>query len=357
MRKRTRQVQVGGVRIGGDAPIAVQSMNTTDTSDVTATLAQITELAEVGCEITRLAIPDAKAANALVAICPRSVLPIVADIHYDYRLALTALKNGVNGLRINPGNLRDEEGLTMISEAARIRRVPIRVGVNAGSLDRRLINHYGGINEQAMAHSALAAAKQLEETGFEDICLSVKASDPMLTIRSYRLLSELADYPLHVGVTEAGTLWEGTVRSAVGIGTLLAEGIGDTIRVSLTANPSEEVKVAYAILRALGLRRKGAELISCPTCGRTQVDIMRLAKEVETRLIKVKAPLTVAVMGCSVNGPGEAREADIGLAGGQGEFVLFKKGQVIGKVTEAEVVESLFREIEKMEREGEEQLR
>ena len=355
IRKKTRQVQVGGVMIGGEAPISVQSMNTTDTADIAATLAQIKELAEAGCELTRLAVPDATAANALGEICRFSILPIIADIHFDYRLALAAIKNGVNGLRINPGNLRDQEGLVQIAAAARKRRIPIRVGVNSGSLDRRMIEYYGGITAEAMAHSALAAVRRLEETGFEDICLSVKASDPGLTISSYRLLSQLTDYPLHLGVTEAGTAWEGTIRSAVGIGTLLAEGIGDTIRVSLTADPCEEVKAGYAILRALNLRQRGAVLVSCPTCGRTQVDMLKLVKEVETRLIKINTPLTVAVMGCIVNGPGEARAADIGLAGGQGEFVLFKKGEIICKLSEDEAVDALFSEIEKMEQESGEQ--
>lgn len=352
MRRITKQVQIGGVKIGGGSPVVVQSMNTTKTEDVEATVAQIFELAAAGCEITRLAVPDADAAKALAEICPKSVLPIVADIHFDYRLALTAINNGVNALRINPGNLRENEGLAKIAKAARIRSIPIRVGVNAGSLNRKIIEKYGGINEEAMAYSALNAANQLELEGFYDICLSVKSSDPMLTIKSYRLLSELTDYPLHLGVTEAGTLWEGTIRSAVGIGTLLAEGIGDTIRVSLTADPVEEVRAAYAILRALNLREQGPVLISCPTCGRTEVDLMTLAREVELRLSKIETPLIVAVMGCVVNGPGEAREADIGLAGGKGEFVLFKKGHAVRKVSEQKAVEELFAEIERMEAEG-----
>ncbi|HHU07188.1 MAG TPA: flavodoxin-dependent (E)-4-hydroxy-3-methylbut-2-enyl-diphosphate synthase [Clostridiaceae bacterium] len=352
MRRITKQVQVGDVKIGGGAPIAVQSMNTTKTADVEATVTQISELAAAGCEITRLAVPDADAAKALAEICPKSVLPIVADIHFDYRLALTAINGGVNGLRINPGNLREDEGLAKIAKAARIRSIPIRVGVNSGSLDRQMIEEYGGINEEAMAHSAMNAARQLEDEGFFDICLSVKSSDPLLTIKSYRLLSDMTEYPLHLGVTEAGTLWEGTIRSAVGIGTLLAEGIGDTIRVSLTADPVEEVRAAYAILRALKLREQGPVLISCPTCGRTEVNLMTLVREVELRLSKIKTPLTVAVMGCVVNGPGEAREADIGLAGGKGQFVLFKKGCAVKKVSEEHAVEELFAEIRHMEAES-----
>lgn len=351
MRRITKQVQVGDVKIGGGAPIAVQSMNTTKTADVDATVTQISELAAAGCEITRLAVPDANAARALADICPKSMLPIVADIHFDYRLALTAINNGVNGLRINPGNLREDDGLAKIAKAARIRSIPIRVGVNSGSLDRQMIEKYGGINEEAMAYSALTAANQLEEEGFFDICLSVKSSDPMLTIKSYRLLSEMSEYPLHLGVTEAGTLREGTIRSAVGIGTLLAEGIGDTIRVSLTADPVEEVRIAYAILRALNLREQGPVLISCPTCGRTEVDLMPLVQEVELRLSKIETPLTVAVMGCVVNGPGEARKADVGLAGGKGQFVLFKKGRPLRKVSEKNAVEELFAEISCMESE------
>ncbi len=342
------------MKIGGDAPIAVQSMNTSDTRDVKETLAQIEELAAAGCELTRLAVPDATAASALKDICLASSLPIVADIHFDYRLALMAIKNGVNGLRINPGNLRDPEGLPLISKAARQRRIPIRVGVNAGSLAEDVILEFGGINEEAMVYSALAAARELTETGFEDICLSVKASDPLLMIKSYRLLSENSSFPLHLGVTEAGTIWEGTIRSAVGIGTLLAEGIGDTIRVSLTADPVEEIKAAYAILRSLQLRDKGALLISCPSCGRTEVDLLGLAQEVEERLKKVSIPLKVAVMGCVVNGPGEAKEADIGLAGGRGSFLLFKKGEIVRKVKEEMAVEELFLEISKLEKEWQE---
>lgn len=342
------------MKIGGDAPIAVQSMNTSDTRDVKETLAQIEELAAAGCELTRLAVPDATAASALKDICLASSLPIVADIHFDYRLALMAIKNGVNGLRINPGNLRDPEGLPLISKAARQRRIPIRVGVNAGSLAKDVILEFGGINEEAMVYSALAAARELTETGFEDICLSVKASDPLLMIKSYRLLSENSSFPLHLGVTEAGTIWEGTIRSAVGIGTLLAEGIGDTIRVSLTADPVEEIKAAYAILRSLQLRDKGALLISCPSCGRTEVDLLGLAQEVEERLKKVSIPLKVAVMGCVVNGPGEAKEADIGLAGGRGSFLLFKKGEIVRKVKEEMAVEELFLEISKLEKEWQE---
>lgn len=342
------------MKIGGDAPIAVQSMNTSDTRDVKETLAQIEELAAAGCELTRLAVPDATAASALKDICLASSLPIVADIHFDYRLALMAIKNGVNGLRINPGNLRDPEGLPLISKAARQRRIPIRVGVNAGSLAEDVILEFGGINEEAMVYSALAAARELTETGFEDICLSVKASDPLLMIKSYRLLSENSSFPLHLGVTEAGTIWEGTIRSAVGIGTLLAEGIGDTIRVSLTADPVEEIKAAYAILRSLQLRDKGALLISCPSCGRTEVDLLGLAQEVEERLKKVSIPLKVAVMGCVVNGPGEAKEADIGLAGGRGSFLLFKKGEPVRKVKEEMAVEELFLEISRLEKEWQE---
>lgn len=347
-RKITRQVQLGSLRIGGGAPIVVQSMNNTDTRDVAATLRQIHELADAGCDLTRLAVPDLEAAEAFAAIRRASPLLIVADIHFDYRLALAALKAGADKIRINPGNIGGPDRVRQVVAAARERGVPIRVGVNSGSLSREVIDRFGGINSQSMVASALESVALLENWDFQDIVISIKASDPALTIETYRLLSARSDYPLHLGVTEAGTKREGAIRSAIGIGTLLAEGIGDTLRVSLTADPVDEIQAAYSILKALGLRRRGPELISCPTCGRTSVDLIKIAGEVEERLKSVKAPLKVAVMGCAVNGPGEARHADVGMAGGKGEFLIFVHGEIIRKVPEAEAVDALMAEIARL---------
>ena len=347
-RKITRQVQVGSLKIGGGAPIVIQSMNNTDTRDVAATLRQIHELAAAGCDMTRLAVPDLEAAEAFAAIRRESPLPIVADIHFDYRLALAALRSGADKIRINPGNIGGPDRVRQVVSAARERGVPIRVGVNSGSLSREVIDRFGGINAQSMVASALESVALLENWDFQDIVISIKASDPALTIETYRLLSAQSDYPLHLGVTEAGTRREGAIRSAIGIGTLLAEGIGDTLRVSLTADPVDEIQAAFSILKALGLRRHGPELISCPTCGRTSVDLIKIAGEVEERLKSVTAPLKVAVMGCAVNGPGEARHADVGIAGGKGEFLIFVHGEIIRKVPEAEAVEALMAEIARL---------
>jgi (E)-4-hydroxy-3-methylbut-2-enyl-diphosphate synthase len=344
-RKMTRAVRVADLVIGGGAPVVVQSMNSTDTRDVEATLRQIEALHEAGCDLTRLAVPDQEAAAALARIRSRSPLPIVADIHFDYRLALAAIKAGADKIRINPGNIGGPDRVRQVAEAAREHQIPIRVGVNSGSLSQAVIDRCGGVNAESMVASALEAVEQLERWDFSDIVLSIKASDPALTIETYRLLSTRTDYPLHLGVTEAGTIREGAIRSAVGIGTLLAEGIGDTLRVSLTAEPVEEIAAAFSILKALGLRRQGPELISCPTCGRTSVDLIAVATAVEARLKTVRAPLRVAVMGCAVNGPGEARQADVGLAGGQGEFLLFAHGEIIRKVPESEAVDALMAEI------------
>lgn len=344
--KRTRPVKVGDLTIGGGAPISVQSMCTTDTRDVEATLAQIWELSCAGCELVRLAVPDEKAAEALRYITAKSPLPLAADIHFDHKLALAAIHSGVQKLRINPGNMKDPQGLARLAAEAGERGVPIRVGVNSGSLDRRLMDQYGGVTAPALARSALDACRQLEVLGFHHIVLSAKASSPLLTIQTYRILSEESPYPLHLGVTEAGTREQGVIRSAVGIGTLLAEGIGDTVRVSLTADPVEEVRAAYSILAALSLRQKGPVLISCPTCGRTEVPLMEIAEKIEQRLGSISYPLRVAVMGCVVNGPGEAREADIGIAGGRDSFVLFKKGEIIRKIGAHEAVETLMTEID-----------
>lgn len=345
IRKMTKSVQVGHVSIGGGAPVSVQSMCTTDTRDVKATLHQIRVLEEAGCDIVRVAVPDAEAAQALSSICAASPIPVVADIHFDYRLAMSAIRSGVHKIRINPNNMQDDDGLKKTAEAARQRCIPIRVGVNAGSLDRQLIDRFGGVTADAITESALTACRALEDLGFHDIVLSAKASSPTLMIETYRILSQLTDYPLHLGVTEAGTKEEGIIRSAVGLGTLLSEGIGDTIRVSLTADPVHEVRAAYSILKALSLRQRGATLISCPTCGRTEVPLIAIAEEVEQRLADIRQPIRVAVMGCVVNGPGEAREADVGIAGGKDAFVLFRKGEVLRKVPAHRAVEDLMAEV------------
>lgn len=348
-RDTTRLVHVREVPLGGGAPVAVQSMNMTDTRDIPATRAQIAALADCGCEIARVAVPDLEAALALREICRNTPIPVVADIHFDYRLALESIRNGAHKIRINPGNIGDKDRVREVALAAKEHGIPIRVGVNSGSLSQKMLDLHGGVNRQSMVESALENIRMLEDNGFEDIVVSLKASDPLLMIESYRLLAGRTRYPLHLGVTEAGTPYEGSIRSAVGIGTLLAEGIGDTIRVSLTGQPEEEVRAAYAILKALRLRVRGPELISCPTCGRTQVDLIRVAAEVEQRLKSEKRNIRVAVMGCAVNGPGEAREADIGIAGGKGEFLLFSKGHILRKVNEKDAVEELFREIDRME--------
>lgn len=325
--------------------MSVQSMLNTDTRAVAPSLEQIRRLADAGCDLVRLAVPDPDAAIALKAICASSPLPVIADIHYDYRLALSALRAGVDAIRINPGNMPQAEGLREVARLARKRRVPIRVGVNSGSIAPQVRRRFGGVNADSLACSALYATELLEAAGFDDICISAKTPDPALMIETYRLLAEAVAYPLHLGVTEAGTVYEGVIRSAVGLGALLSQGIGDTIRVSLTADPEEEVRAGLAVLRALGLRQKGVRLISCPTCGRTQVDLIPLAAALEEALKSIDAPLTVALMGCPVNGPGEARDADVGLAGGDGYFLLFRKGEVIRRVPEGEALETLIREV------------
>ncbi len=347
-RRKSKTVTVGGVVIGGDAPVVVQSMNNTDTRDVEASLRQILLLAEAGCEITRLAIPDLEAADAFAKIRRRSPLPLVADIHFDYQLALAAINAGADKIRINPGNIGGRERVRQVADAARKAGIPIRVGVNSGSLKQSLIDAHGGVNAAAMTASALDSAALLERFDFDQIIISIKASDPALTIEAYRLLAQKTQYPLHLGVTEAGTIREGVIRSAVGIGALLAEGIGDTLRVSLTADPVEEIHAAYAILKSLGLRRRGPELISCPTCGRTAVDLQTIAEAVEAKLKLIRHPIRVAVMGCAVNGPGEARHADIGIAGGKGEFLIFRKGEILRKVPQEQAVKALMDEIEQL---------
>lgn len=328
--------------------MVVQSMTNTDTRDAWKTIAQIKELAAYGCELIRVAVPDAEAAAALKQIKAESPIPVIADIHFDHRLALEALAAGVDGLRLNPGNIGGRDKVRQIARAAKDRGVPIRIGVNAGSLERRLIEKHGGVTAEAMVESALDHVRLLEDMDFTAIKLSVKAADVPLMLDAYRQLARVVDYPFHVGVTEAGTLRGGLVKSAVGIGVLLAEGIGDTIRVSLTSDPRYEVWAAWEILKALGLRRRGVELISCPTCGRCEIDLIRIATAVEERLQGIAEPLKVAVMGCVVNGPGEAREADIGIAGGKGVGLLFCKGEPVRTVPEAAMVEELVKEIKRM---------
>ncbi|MBN2141188.1 MAG: flavodoxin-dependent (E)-4-hydroxy-3-methylbut-2-enyl-diphosphate synthase [Desulfovibrionaceae bacterium] len=331
-RARTRVVDIGGVSVGGDNPVRVQSMCNTDTRDVSATLGQIARLVEAGCEIVRLAVPDEEAARALTAICKASAAPLVADIHFDYRLALMALEAGVAGLRINPGNIGGKRRVDRVVDQAAARGAPIRIGVNSGSVEKDLLRRFGGPTPEAMVESALGHVAMLEKRGFDRIKISLKSSSVLDTIRAYQLLAARVDYPLHIGITEAGTLVRGAVKSAVGLGVLLWEGLGDTLRVSLTHDPVAEVGVAWEILRALGLRARGPEIVSCPTCGRTEIDLISLAAEVEDRLRSVEEVFTVAVMGCAVNGPGEAREADIGIAGGRDLGIVFRKGRVVRKI-------------------------
>jgi len=347
-RKYTKAVKVGNIQIGGNAPVSIQSMTNTDTRNIEATVAQIMQLEQAGCDIVRMAIPDMEAAYAVSEIKKRTHIPLVADIHFDYRLAVECIKRGIDKVRINPGNIGSSERVRDVVKAAKERGIPIRIGVNSGSVEKELLEKYGGPTPEAMVESAIKHVRILEENSFDDIVISLKASNVPMTIAAYRIMSQTVGYPLHLGVTEAGTIWSGTIKSAVGIGSLLADGIGDTIRVSLTGDPVEEVKVAMQILKSLDLRKGGLELISCPTCGRTQIDLIRIANEVEKRLQNVEKNIKVAVMGCAVNGPGEAREADIGIAGGNGFGLIFKKGEIIKKVPEDKLVEELLKEIEQM---------
>jgi (E)-4-hydroxy-3-methylbut-2-enyl-diphosphate synthase len=344
-RKKTRAVTLGALTIGGGAPISVQSMTKTDTRNVPATVQQILELEQAGCEIIRSAVLDQEAAEALGIIRKQIHIPLVADIHFDYRLALTAIEAGVDGLRLNPGNIGSEAGVQKVALAARSAGIPIRIGVNSGSIEKDLLQKHGKPNAKAMLESALRHVALLEKHGFEDIVLSLKAADVLTTVEAYRLAASRTDYPLHVGVTEAGPYASGTVKSAVGIGTLLYLGIGDTIRVSLTGNPLEEVRVGWDILTSLGLRSRGPDIISCPTCGRCQIDVQSIVEKVAESIRTVKTPLRIAVMGCVVNGPGEAREADVGIAGGRGSGVLFSKGEIIRKVADDELCDALLAEI------------
>jgi (E)-4-hydroxy-3-methylbut-2-enyl-diphosphate synthase len=344
-RKKTRVIHVGQVPVGGAHPISVQSMTKTDTRDVKATVKQIHSLVMSGCEIIRIAIPDAEAAKALGRIKQLVPIPVIADIHFDWRLALEAIRQGVDGLRINPGNIGAKWKVAEVVSAASDKAIPIRIGVNAGSLSKKLLEKYGHPTPEALLESAEEHINILEGLGFKEIKVSLKASSVLTTVDAYRLFSHRFRYPLHVGISEAGPSFTGMIKSSVGIGILLSEGIGDTIRVSLSAEPQEEVRVGYEILKSLGLREKGVNLISCPTCGRCEIDIRGLATRVENRLKDIQKPLTVAVMGCVVNGPGEAREADIGIAGGKGFGLLFKKGKVVKKLDEDKLLDALLKEI------------
>ena len=348
MKKLTRQIHIGSIAVGGGAPCSVQSMCSTDTRDVSATIAQINGLAEVGCEIVRCAVPDLDAAHALAQIKQLSPIPVVADIHFDYKLALQVLEGGIDGLRLNPGNIGEKWKVAEIVASAAERKVPIRIGVNAGSLEKELLQRYGHPSPEAMVESALGHIRILEDLNYREIKISLKASDVMKTVAAYRLFSEQSDYPLHIGVTEAGTLFSGTIKSSVGLGILLADGIGDTMRVSLTGEPKDEVRVAYDILKAVGLRQRGVNFVSCPTCGRCQIDLIRVAEDVEKRLQGVDRQITVAVMGCAVNGPGEAREADVGIAGGKGEGLVFRHGEIVRKVPEDQLADALLEEIARL---------
>ena len=341
VREKTKAIKVGNVFVGGTNPVSVQSMCNTKTEDVDATLAQIEALSKAGCEIVRLAVPNEAAAKALPNIRKNCKLPLVADIHFDYKLALSAVEAGFDKIRINPGNIGSKEKVKLVADACKANGVPIRIGVNSGSLEKDLLEKFGR-TPQALCESAMRHVRMLEDVNFDDICISIKSSDVADTVAAYRLMSEKTAYPLHLGVTETGTPYMGIIKSAAGIGSLLLDGIGSTIRVSLTADPLEEVKAGLAILKGLGIRRDGVNIISCPTCGRTNIDLIGTANKVEELLKDFKKPLTVAVMGCVVNGPGEAREADYGLAGGFGEGVLFKNGEIVKKVPEESLAQALF---------------
>ena len=344
----TKKLMVGSVPVGGGTPVTIQAMCNTKTDQVDATVAQIHALEAAGCEIIRIAVPDEAAAMAVDRIKEQITIPLIADIHFNYKLAIMCAERGIDALRINPGNIGGEERVKAVAEACRRKRIPIRIGVNGGSLEKSLRAKYGGVTAEALVESAMGHVKLLNRYDFDDICISVKCSDVPLTMRSYTLLSQQTDYPLHLGVTEAGTPAMGMIKSAMGIGGLLCMGIGDTMRVTLTADPVEEVYAAQRILRAAGLRRDGVNLIACPTCGRTRIDLIPMAEEVERRLTGCKKNITVAVMGCAVNGPGEASAADVGIAGGDGEGLIFRKGEILYKVPQEQLVDALMKEIEKL---------
>ncbi len=348
LRKPTKKIRVGDIFIGGDSPISVQSMTNTDTRDVKATVHQIKRLEQEGCKIIRVAVPDSQSADAVKEIKKAISIPLVADIHFDYRLALECMRNGVDKIRLNPGNIGGQDRVEKVAAMAKERNIPIRIGVNSGSVEKSIIDKYGGVTPEGMVESALNHAAMLEAADFGDIAISIKASSVPMTIAAYRLLSQKTTYPLHVGVTEAGTLYKGTIKSSVGIGCLLAEGIGDTIRVSLTGDPVEEIKAGKEILKALGLLKEGIEVVSCPTCGRTRIDLIGIVNQIEPELEKLNKNIKVAIMGCAVNGPGEAKDADIGIAGGVNEVLLFKKGKIVRKIPQKNAVEELIKEIDKL---------
>ncbi len=349
-RRKTRQIQVGDVKIGGDAPIVVQSMTTTDTRDIDATVAQINRLEQAGCEIVRIAVPEAHAAEAVAEIKRQTKVPLVADVHYDHRLALMVMERGIDCIRINPGNIGSRQKVERVVKMAKERKIPMRVGVNAGSLEKELLEKYGYPTPAAMVESAIKHIRILEDHDFFDIKVSLKASNVKLAVDAYRLFSKQLDYPLHLGITEAGLLLPGSIKSAIGLGLLLSEGIGDTIRVSLATEPEEEVKVGYEILKALELRHHGINIIACPTCGRLEIDLFKLANEVEQRLAHIKEPINISLLGCIVNGIGEGKESDIGIAGGKGQGILFKHGEMIRKIKEEEMADVLVAEVEAMVR-------
>lgn len=347
-RDNTKVIKIGSVKIGGGNPIAIQSMCNTDTRDVFATVNQIKELEEEGCEIIRVAVPDMEAAKAFGEIKKQISIPLVADIHFDHKLALEVMEQGADKVRINPGNIGDKKKIKDVVDKAKEKQIPIRIGVNSGSLEKEFLEKYGSVTPEALVESALKHIKILEELNFFDIIVSIKASSVPSSIKAYKLLSEKVEYPIHVGITEAGTVYAGTIKSSVGIGAILSMGIGDTIRVSLTGNPVEEIKAAKEILKSLELRKFGVNFVSCPTCGRTEIDLINIANKVEEKCRLINKDIKVAVMGCVVNGPGEAKEADIGIAGGNGFGIIFKKGQIIKKVPEDKLVEELMKEIENL---------
>ncbi len=346
MRMKTREIKIGDVIIGGNNPIAIQSMTNTKTQDVEATVAQILRLEEAGCQIIRCTVPDREAARALGEIKKQIHIPLVADIHFDYRLAIAAMENGADKIRINPGNIGSPENLKSVVDVARDRDIPIRVGVNSGSLEKNLIEKYGGVTAEGLVESALDKVHMIEEYGYHNLVISIKSSDVLMCVRAHELIATQTDYPLHVGITEAGTVISGNIKSAIGLGLILHQGIGDTIRVSLTGDPVEEIRSAKQILRTLGLRKGGIEVVSCPTCGRTSIDLIALANQVETMVTGFPLDIKVAVMGCVVNGPGEAREADIGICGGKGEGLIIRRGEVIKRVPENELLNALRDELE-----------
>jgi (E)-4-hydroxy-3-methylbut-2-enyl-diphosphate synthase len=347
-RKKTREISIGPIKIGGDAPISVQSMTKTDTRDIRRTIRQIRRLEEAGCEIVRVAVVDEEAARAIAEIKKRIKIPLIADIHFHYRLALKAMESGADGIRLNPGNIGGRDRLKTIVISAKDRSIPIRIGVNAGSLEKDLLKRFGGATAEAMVSSALRTIEWMEDLGFQQIKVSLKASDVLRTVEAYRLFSKTTDYPLHLGITEAGRGSDAIVKSSLGIGILLSEGVGDTLRVSLTGDPVQEVRVGYDILRSLKIRERGVEIISCPTCGRCEINLTPLVEKVEKATQRIDTPLTIAIMGCVVNGPGEAKEADVGIAGGKGMGLLFRKGRVVKKVREKDFARVLLKEVDEM---------